>query len=203
MEFSSAFIREHFAQQEEHLHPLAAGALTGETKLSGVAQPRWLSSEHMQLIWSLRHPPVLSSAHPLWYRSKALELAAWFFFGAEEKEELFCARQKRLAQERTEKVVALLRTNLAAPPALDELGRAIGCSPFYLSRTFSKETGMTIPQFLRKLRLERAAELLKTGKFNVTEAAFEVGYSSLSHFSQAFHAAFGCCPGLYPILRKS
>ena len=42
-------------------------------------------------------------------------------------------------------------------------------------------------------------ELLKSGKFNVTEAALEVGYSSMSHFSQAFHETFGCCPGLYPL----
>ena len=58
---------------------------------------------------------------------------------------------------------------------------------------------MTIPQYLRQLRMERAAELLRSGKFNVTEAALEVGYSSLSHFSQAFHETFGCCPGLYPL----
>jgi len=33
----------------------------------------------------------------------------------------------------------------------------------------------------------------------VTEAALEVGYNSLSHFSSAFHETFGCCPGLYPL----
>lgn len=59
--------------------------------------------------------------------------------------------------------------------------------------------GVTIPQYLRQLRLDRAAELLRSGRFNVTEAALEVGYSSLSHFSQAFHEQFGCCPGLYPV----
>jgi len=58
---------------------------------------------------------------------------------------------------------------------------------------------MTIPQYLRKLRMERAAGLLRTGKYNVTEAAMEVGYSSLSHFSQAFCQVMGCCPALYPI----
>jgi AraC-like DNA-binding protein len=47
--------------------------------------------------------------------------------------------------------------------------------------------------------MERAAELLKTGGHNVTEAALEVGYNSLSHFSAAFHETFGCCPGLYPL----
>lgn len=34
------------------------------------------------------------------------------------------------------------------------------------------------------------------------EAAFEVGYNSLSHFSASFHELFGVCPGLYPILGK-
>ena len=39
-----------------------------------------------------------------------------------------------------------------------------------------------------------------SGDFDiVTEAALEVGYNSLSHFSAAFHETFGCCPGLYPI----
>jgi AraC-like DNA-binding protein len=41
--------------------------------------------------------------------------------------------------------------------------------------------------------------LLRTGQCNVTEAALDVGYNSLSHFSAAFHEAFGCCPGLYPL----
>ena len=75
----------------------------------------------------------------------------------------------------------------------------MGCSPFYLSRTFSKETGQTIPQYLRQLRMEKSAELLRTGRYNVTEVALEVGYNSLSHFSQTFHQTFGCCPGLYPM----
>src|SRR6185295_15192195 len=95
-------------------------------------------------------------------------------------------------------VLAILRRNLTGTPPLEAIAREVGCSPFYLSRTFSKETGQTIPQYVRQLRMEKAAELLKTGKFNVTEAALEVGYNSLSHFSQAFHQTFGCCPGLYP-----
>ena len=54
-------------------------------------------------------------------------------------------------------------------------------------------------QYVRQLRMERAAVLLRSGKFNVSEAALEVGYSSLSHFGPAFHDTFGCCPGLYPL----
>jgi AraC-like DNA-binding protein len=57
---------------------------------------------------------------------------------------------------------------------------------------------MTIPQFLRQIRMERAAELLSSGNYNVTEAALEAGYSSRSHFSQAFCQTVGCCPNVYP-----
>ena len=92
----------------------------------------------------------------------------------------------------------LLTVQLENPPSLDALGREVGVSQFYLSRTFSAETGMTIPQFLRRVRMERAAELLRAGTHNVTEAAFAVGYASLGHFSKSFCEVVGCCPALYP-----
>jgi AraC-like DNA-binding protein len=123
---------------------------------------------------------------------------AEFFFDRQGDTELLCDRQKRLARERVDRVIAVLRGRLAQPPNLAGLSREVGCSPFYLSRTFSQEMGMTIPQYLRKLRMERAGELLRGGQHNVTEAALEVGYSSLSHFSQAFCQTMGCCPVLYP-----
>jgi AraC family transcriptional regulator len=197
IEFSTPFLKQHLNGQAD-LHPLVKSVIENGKSVSGVGSSIRLSSELQQLAGSLRHPPVLASAQNLWYHSKALELAVAFFFQPAEGQELFCVRQKRLAQERVKGVIAVLQRDLSAPPTLEEIGRQVGCSPFHLSRTFSAETGMTIPQYLRQLRLERAAELLRSGKFNVTQAAMEVGYSSLSHFSQAFHEAFGCCPGLYP-----
>jgi AraC-like DNA-binding protein len=57
--------------------------------------------------------------------------------------------------------------------------------------------------FLRNLRLERAAELLRSGRSNVTEAAIAVGYSSLSHFSKAFAEMFGVCRCVFPLNRRT
>ena len=105
----------------------------------------------------------------------------------------------KLAAERVARAKAILLDNLAEPPSLEELGRRVACSHFYLSRTFTRETGLTISQWLRRARLERAAELLRARQCNVTEAALAVGYSSPSHFSHAFRETFGCCPGLYPL----
>jgi AraC family transcriptional regulator len=199
IEMSFDFLQQQLGEFVTSLHPLVRGVLSERSVKSFVAPVARMSSRHQQMLSSLRQAPVLAVAQGAWYRAKALEVAAELFFIGQDNQELFCHRQKRLSAERVEKVAALLRKNLAQPPPLEEIGRAVGCSTFYLSRTFSAATGTTIPQYLRQLRMERAAELLKSGKFNVTETALEVGYSSLSHFSHAFHETFGCCPGLYPI----
>jgi len=199
VELSFDFVRRHLGDFAPSLHPLVREVVAGRGETSAVAATSRLTSRQQQLLASLREPPVLAVAQTLWYQAKALEVVADLFFLTPGGEELFCQRQQRLSAERVEKVIALLRANLETPLSLGELGRAVGCSQFHLSRTFSAATGMTITQYLRQLRMERAAELLRSGKFNVTEAALEVGYSSLSHFSQAFHETFGCCPGLYPL----
>ena len=199
VEFSCPFLAKHLAGMESVLHPIARAAVENcpcEHVVSSIVR---LGAAQQQLIATLRQPPVYASAQPLWYQCKALELAVTFLLQPPPEKEMFCTRQQRVAQERVEQVILLLKQNLAEPPTLEELGKKIGCSHFYLSRIFSTQTGHTITQHLRQLRMERAAELLKSGEYNVTEAALEVGYNSLSHFSAAFHETFGCCPGLYPL----
>lgn len=199
VEFSSPFLVKHLGGMEAMLHPLVRAAMAGEPRRLVSGSTVRLAASQQQLIATLRQPPIYAAAQPLWYQCKALELALTFFIQPPPETEMFCTRQQRLAQERVEQVIFLLKQNLAEPPTLEELGKKIGCSHFYLSRIFSTQTGHTITQHLRQLRMERAAELLRTGEFNVTEAALEVGYNSLSHFSAAFHETFGCCPGLYPL----
>ena len=199
IEFSRPFLREQTACCDGALHPLVERFVRGEIANGCLGKIHRLTATQEQRVLRLVNPPVMQGGRPLWYRGEVLQLMAEFFFGRGEADELFCDRQKRLAQERVERVLSLLGRHLVEPLSLEEIGREVGCSPFHLSRTFSRETGMSIPQYLRKLRMERAAELLQSGKCNVTEAALEVGYSSLSHFSQAFCQTMGCCPGLYPL----
>jgi AraC family transcriptional regulator len=199
VEFSPDFLRRHLSACDGALHSQVDAYLRSEAQRAGIGEISRLNARQEQLIAHLLHPPVFQGARRLWYQSKVLELMADFFFERGTGDELFCDRQKRMARERVDKVIAILRQDLAAPPELEEIGRRVGCSPYHLSRTFSREMQMTIPQYLRKLRMERAAELLQSGKYNVTEAAMEVGYSSLSHFSQAFCQTMGRCPGLYPL----
>lgn len=203
VELSPTFLKRHLQEFRPELHPLIRGVVEGTARGSALGAVEPMNARLRDLVVRLRHPPVLASAQTLWYQAKAVELMGEFFFQASDRAELFCHRQQRVARDRVEQVMLILRRDLTSPPSLEQLGQEAGCSPFYLSRTFSKETGQTIPQYLRQLRLDRAAELLKGGQMNVTEVALEVGYSSLSHFSQAFHQQFGCCPGLYPVTTQT
>ena len=201
LELSRNHLQKQFVQSEADLEPQIRRIIFGARQESVVAPVRPMSLEQRKVVASLAEPPVAKTAQILWYQSKAMELMAHFFFAPKDPE-FFCMRQKRVARERVERVKEILVRDLANPPTLETLGQEVGCSPFYLSRIFSREVGLTIPQYLRNIRMERAADLLRTGRYNVTEAAIEVGYSSLSHFSKAFCETIGCCPVLYPAAKS-
>ncbi len=202
VEFSPRFLRQQLLGREKFLHPLVKDVVTGGTTNSGATTAVRLNQRQQELISQLRVPPVMLAAQSIWYQSRAFDLMVEFFFQPPE-EELFCSRQQRVARERVNRVTEILKSSLAEPPSLEELGRKVGCSHFYLSRTFSKEMGITIPQYIRQIRMDKAAELLRQGKLNVTEVAMEVGYASPGHFSTAFHETYGCCPGLFPLNYQS
>jgi AraC-like DNA-binding protein len=199
--YSLEFLRQHLKNGFSDLSPMVRDCLESHTGIAAVSGVQFLNHRQRDLLQGLLHPPVFRPAQLLWYEGKALEFAAEFLF--ESDPEPLCSRARRLAQERVAKAKAVLSAHLGESVSLVELGRRVGCSPFYLSRTFTQETGMTISRWLRQARLERAAELLRSRACNVTEAALQVGYSSLSHFSQAFRETFGCCPGLYPLRTDS
>ena len=201
VEFSRDHLQKQLIDCEADLDPQVQRAVFPQKEASFVSVPQPMGSEQRGVVASLLQPPVPKAAQSLWYQSKALELMAHFLFVPKDPE-LFCMRQKRVARDRVERTKELLARDVANPPTLETLGQEVGCSPFYLSRIFSREVGLTIPQFLRNLRMDRAAELLRTGRYNVTEAATEVGYASLSHFSKAFCETIGCCPALYPMAKN-
>jgi AraC-like DNA-binding protein len=99
--------------------------------------------------------------------------------------------------------ILLLKVNLAEPPSVEKPGRNIGSSHSRLRLTFSARTGRRIMQYLRQRRMDKTAELLRSGGYHVTETALAVGYNSLSDAVNAFHETFGCCPGVCPIATAS
>jgi len=198
LELSPEFLRAHFADELDKLKPPVRRFIEVGAKappyLEIKALPASLLSARLQFL----QPPVPEAARKTWYLGRVLEILSLTIFIEEDEKELFCHKHQRTNRERVERVRYLVERDLENPPSLEMLAEEVGCSTFYLSRIFAQDTGASIPKFLRMKRIEKAAEIIRTGKMNVTEAALEVGYSSLSAFTKAFVEQIGCCPGLYP-----
>ena len=100
-------------------------------------------------------------------------------------------------RQKVKKAQDILNHNLASPPCLSELARKTGLCKTNLAREFKKQSGTTVFGYLRQQRLARAKELITLHNLSASEAAWEVGYSSLSSFHRAFCAHYGATPGSF------
>ncbi|MDE6808052.1 MAG: helix-turn-helix domain-containing protein, partial [Prevotella sp.] len=80
---------------------------------------------------------------------------------------------------------------------VDMLTQEVGISRAQLHRKMKEMTGISTSEFIRNIRLEQAARLLKEQKVNVTQVAYAVGFSNLAHFSTIFRKHFGMSPSEY------
>lgn len=87
-----------------------------------------------------------------------------------------------------------LGEDLADRPSLDELAARAGCSRSHLCRVFKAETGLTIGEYLHRLRLNQAVLRLEAGAGDLSGLAVSLGYSSHSHFTSRFRRFFGTTP---------
>jgi AraC family transcriptional regulator len=95
---------------------------------------------------------------------------------------------------RIERARALLASTPTDHWDLGALGRALGCSPFHLSRQFRAATGETISRYALRLRLSVALERLAEGERDIAALAVDTGFSHHSHFSARFRSVYGIRP---------
>ena len=83
------------------------------------------------------------------------------------------------------------------PVSLPDVAAHANFSPYHFLRVYKHAYGETPHEFLTRLRIERAKTLLARGSHNVTEACFEVGFTSLGSFSSLFAHRVGLSPSEY------
>ncbi len=96
-----------------------------------------------------------------------------------------------------QRVAELIEGSLENPPSLRTLAQEVGLTSFQLSRVFHRYHGETIPGYLRRLRMARAASLLATSNMMIRQIAFAVGYTSLGAFVRGFTRELGNTPSAY------
>ena len=78
-----------------------------------------------------------------------------------------------------------------------QLTEEVGISRAQLHRKMKEITGISTADFIRNLRLEQAARLLKEGEINITQIAYSVGFNNQTHFSTLFKKYYGKSPSEY------
>lgn len=74
---------------------------------------------------------------------------------------------------------------------IEKFAKLVGVSRMQLYRKLNALTNMTVKEFIRHIRLKRAAQLLSQKKMNISEIAYEVGFKDLSHFRKCFKREYG------------
>lgn len=92
------------------------------------------------------------------------------------------------------RVSAISAAHLQNPLPVRQLAKELGLSPSHLRQRFQKTAGISLGRFLREFRLRHAAELLATGRANVTEASVACGWETPYSFSRAFRKYWGRPP---------
>jgi AraC-like DNA-binding protein len=81
---------------------------------------------------------------------------------------------------------AYILANQADPIDLAKVAQAMHVSTFYFCKLFKKGTGVTFTEYLSRVRVEKAKNLLLNPHLRVSEVAYDVGFQSLTHFNRVF-----------------
>ncbi len=91
-----------------------------------------------------------------------------------------------------------MEANLSEKVTLEDLALLLGLDRFRFLKLFKRTIGMTPHAWLLRLRLERAVELIRANRgMSITDVAQAVGFFDQSHFTRAFHTAYGVTPARF------
>lgn len=151
----------------------------------------FMTPEMLKIVNGIFNMEYQGKARMMFFRSQITALLSHFFG------QLALNKSKQIkTQDRTrlEKVKDILANNLDNPPSLTELSKAIGLNTTKLKKEFKEVFGVPVFKYLQNERLTTAHDLISKKEATVQEAAWHVGYDSLSSFSNAFANKFGYRP---------
>jgi AraC family transcriptional regulator len=90
-----------------------------------------------------------------------------------------------------------IHAELAFRPSLSSLAQSVGVHPVTLARAFRQAFGCTVGEYVRHLRIERAAHQLAGTELSLAEIALAAGFSDQSHFSNLFRNHTGLSPSKF------
>lgn len=96
--------------------------------------------------------------------------------------------------KRISHLTEIFLADLARPWTVEEMARGVNVSVSHLNRLFKTEFGQSPMRYLQNLRLERAADLLRTSFLSVREIRACTGFTDKTVFTQSFRKRYGTTP---------
>lgn len=106
-------------------------------------------------------------------------------------------RQSEVSRSIIDRAAEYMKQNFAGALSLESLADQYFLNPTYFSRMFRQYMGVTFTDYLIELRMERAKELLRQGRYKVYEVSSKVGYTSDKYFCRVFKQYTGQSPTEY------
>lgn len=114
---------------------------------------------------------------------------------------LICANPKTEAEKGqplwVNQVKDLLHDRWNEPLSLTDLAQAAGVHPVTISKFFPRYFSCTFGEYLRRLKIEKSLQMIKSSPMSLTEIAHECGFSDQSHFTRTFKRLTGFLPNTY------
>lgn len=152
----------------------------------------------LDLADQLMHPPraLRPEMRQLHRQSRGIDIlcAALTLIGASERGR---GRPRLAGLRRAEQVREHVLAHIDEALTIEEIARHVGASVSSAQRHFKRQFGVTISDFIRARRLERAKEALSERGVTVAEAAHIAGYADSAHFSAAFKRGYGVPPSFH------
>lgn len=105
---------------------------------------------------------------------------------AEENEKKEISAEEEGYSGMVKEMLAIIEGSYGMRLGLDTFAEKFRLTPEYISNLFAKETGMTFSNYLKKIRIEKAKELILSTDMKIYEVACTVGYSDQKYFSKVF-----------------
>jgi len=157
-----------------------------------VKGPSFYMTLEMQLaVQKIFHTSYTGNTRLLFLKSQVNELLAHFFalLSCETKSDF-----SEIDKDKLYKAKEIVTNSYSKPPSITQLSQMVGLNSNKLKRNFKELFGIPVFKYVQEERLHKAYELLRESEKTVQETAWEVGYESLSSFSNAFYKKFGMRP---------
>lgn len=96
-----------------------------------------------------------------------------------------------------EKAQTYISENFASDITLEKVASYVNISPTYLSRLFKRQNGINFVEYITKVRINKAKDLLKNSDFPVKQISYETGFNDPNYFFKVFKSVVGVTPGEY------